>query len=978
MSDTTRSLRDALGRFATGVAIVTAKQADGTPLGMTVNSLSSVSLTPPLVAWCIDQSNPVVNAYLNSPGFVVQVLSTDQAELAWRFAESRTDKFAGIQWSAGWKGLPVLPDALAYFQCLTRQRLPAGDHHILIGEVMEFSCCAGTPLVFCDGSFATLAPAADDQAHQKALRDSEHRFRTLFEQTPSIAVQGYDAHRRVIFWNHASERLYGYAAEEALGQPLERLILPEAMWTPVAELVDGWLAGGPAPPAEELHLKRKDGQTIPVYSNHVIQHNAEGEAELYCLDIDLSALKQAEARLKLTASVFTHTNESIMITDADARIVEVNQAFSDITGYSREEVIGQNPRILHSGKQSRAFYQAMWQQLREQGYWRGELHNRRKSGELYVEMRTINAVHNDQGQLTHYISLSSDVTTQKEYQRQLEHLIYHDPLTGLSNRVMLTDRLQQAMAQTRRRRQQLAVVYIDLDGFQAINERHGSSCGDQVLVTIAQRLQGIMRDGDTLARLGGDEFVAVLNDMGGTYSGSDALFMRLLTTVAEPIAWGEYPLRVSASLGVTYYPQAAPIDADQLLRQADQAMYSAKQTGKNRYRVFDVPQDRNLREYHEMLERLQQALTHNEFVLYYQPKVNLRNGALIGAEALIRWQHPERGLLPPGAFLPILDESDLSVDLGEWVIRTALQQIAAWQAAGLTIPVSVNISARHIQQTDFTQRLAKLLDTYPQVAPEHLELEVLETHALKDTSQVSQIIKDCTALGVHFALDDFGTGYASLTYLKQLPVRLLKVDQSFVRDMLDDANDLAILDGVLSLATAFNRQVIAEGVETGEHAKMLLRLGCDLAQGYSIARPMPAEDMPAWATHWQPESDWVQHIQVQRDDLPVLYAQVEHRTWLRSLNDYLHEQRDQAPQRQSCPSRLQTWLTGRGHSQYGHCSAFAEVLSLDEQINRLEAEILKSHQQGQLTTAQTRLTVLNERCQQLFRQLNRVLEQQSV
>jgi len=972
MSDTTRLLRDALGRFATGVTIVTVKQKDGQPLGMTVNSFTSVSLDPPLVAWCIDQCTPAVNAYLNSPGFVVQVLSADQAELAWRFADNSMDKFAGLSWSAGLKGLPVLADTLACFQCLTHQRIPAGDHHILIGKIIDFIHRPGTPLVFVDGQLTTTM-AADSQQHEHALRASEHRFRTLFEQTPSIAVQGYDAQRRVIFWNQASEILYGYTAEEALGQTLERLILPKALWNQVAELVDGWLAGGPPPPAEQLYLKRKDGSDVPVYSNHVIQYNVDGQAELYCLDIDLRALKKAEARLQLTASVFTHTNESIIITDAESHIVEVNQAFSDITGYTREEVIGQNPRILHSGKQSRAFYQAMWQQLLEQGYWRGELYNRRKSGELYVELRTINAVYNDQGQLTHYISLSSDVTAQKEYQRQLEHLIYHDPLTGLSNRVMLTDRLQQAMVQARRRRQQLAVAYIDLDGFKAINEHHGTAYGDQLLVTIAQRLTGIMREGDTLARLGGDEFVAVFNDLVDAGSSANMLFTRLLTAVAEPLVLDDQTLRVSASLGVTYYPQAEEIDADQLLRQADQAMYSAKQTGKNRYQVFDAPQDRNLREYHEILERLQRALTHNEFVLYYQPKVNLRSGALIGAEALIRWQHPERGLLPPGVFLPIVDENALSVDLGEWVIASALRQITLWQAAGLNLPISVNISARHIQQADFAQRLEQLLHAYPDVAPAQLELEVLETHALKDTAQVSQIIKDCTALGVHFALDDFGTGYASLTYLKQLPVRLLKIDQSFVRDMLDDANDLAILDGVISLATAFGRQVIAEGVETSEHAMMLLRLGCDLAQGYSIARPMAAEDMPAWATHWQPDSAWAHQTSVQRDDLPVLYAQVEHRTWLRGLNDYLHEQRDQVPQRQQHHNHLNVWLNGRGRTRYGHCDAFLDAICLNEQLSQLETEVLNLHQQGQITHAQARLAALDDICQRLFMQINRLL-----
>ncbi len=972
MSDTTRLLRNALGRFATGVTIVTTTRPDGEPLGMTVNSFASVSLDPPLVAWCLDQRTPEFNVYLDSHGFVVQVLSADQAELAWRFADDDVDKFADVSWSVGLNGLPVLADTLACFQCLTRQHLPAGDHHILIGEVMDATHRPGTPLIFVDSQLATPA-TAETQQYQQALRASERRFRTLFEQTPSIAVQGYDAQRRVIFWNQASEKLYGYPAEEALGQTLEQLMLPEALWDPVAELVDRWLAGGSAPPAEELHLKRKDGSDAPVFSNHVIQYNTEGEAELYCLDIDLSALKQAEERLQLTASVFTHTREAIIITDAQGRIIEVNQAFSRISGYARDEVIGKNPRILQSGQHNKMIYVAMWRDLKRRGYWSGELWNRRKNGELYAEMLTINAVYNPHGQVTHYVSLASDITAQKEYQQQLEHLIYHDPLTGLSNRVMLTDRLQQAMAQARRRRQQLAVAYIDLDGFKAINEYYGTACGDQLLITTAERLARIMREGDTLARLGGDEFIFVFNDLTDVDSSSAALFTRLLSAVAEPIVLDEQTVRVSASLGVTYYPQAEEIDADQLLRQADQAMYSAKLTGKNRYQVFDAPQDRSLREYHEILKRLQRALADDEFVLYYQPKVNLRSGALIGAEALIRWQHPERGLLPPGAFLPIVDENALSVDLGEWVIKAALQQIADWQTAGLNLPVSINVSARHIQQPDFTRRLAILLDTYPHVAPEHLELEILETHALKDTAQVSQTIRDCSALGVHFALDDFGTGYASLTYLKQLPVRLLKVDQSFVRDMLDDVNDLAILDGVLSLAAAFGRQVIAEGVETNGHAMMLMRLGCELAQGYSIARPMPARDLPAWATHWQPDPAWAQQVPVRRDDLPVLYAQVEHRAWLRNIDDYLHGRRNDAPLRHHPNSPLKLWLDSKGRDYYGDRSEFHNAISLDDQLTQLETEVLEWYRQGQAANAQAGLETLNGVCQRLFARLNSLL-----
>jgi EAL domain-containing protein (putative c-di-GMP-specific phosphodiesterase class I) len=325
---------------------------------------------------------------------------------------------------------------------------------------------------------------------------------------------------------------------------------------------------------------------------------------------------------------------------------------------------------------------------------------------------------------------------------------------------------------------------------------------------------------------------------------------------ASKVQLSEALVQVSVSIGVTFYPQDQDIDADQLLRQADQAMYQSKLAGKNRYHVFDPVKDSYIRVHHEGLERIRMALLQNEFVLHYQPKVNMRSGKVIGAEALIRWQHPEKGLLAPGIFLPVIEDHVLAVVVGEWVIDMALAQVETWQSAGLDLPVSVNIGARQLQQSNFVQRLQAILAKHPSVSPAKLELEVLETSALADISQVSQVIEDCAQIGVRFALDDFGTGYSSLTYLKRLRVSLLKIDQSFVRDMLVDPDDLAILEGVIGLAAAFKRHVIAEGVESVEHGTALLHLGCDLAQGYGIARPMPAEQMPAWADTWQPDAAW--------------------------------------------------------------------------------------------------------------------------
>ncbi len=406
-----------------------------------------------------------------------------------------------------------------------------------------------------------------------------------------------------------------------------------------------------------------------------------------------------------------------------------------------------------------------------------------------------------------------------------------------------------------RRGQTLALAYLDLDGFKLINDTHGHAVGDELLIALATRMKQALREGDTIARISGDEFVAMLVDLSDT-AASVPLLHRLLAAVGEPVQVGGLSVQVSASLGVTFFPQEQDIEADQLLRQADQAMYQAKVAGKNRYHVFDAAHDSHLRGHHESLERIRLALSNGEFVLYYQPKVNMRSGQVVGVEALIRWQHPQRGLLSPALFLPVIEDDPLAVDVGEWVIDTALTQIELWQAAGLRTSVSVNIGARQLQQHDFVERLRAQLSAHPQVQPDQLELEVLETSALADIAQVSNVIEACAVLGVMFALDDFGTGYSSLTYLKRLRVALLKIDQSFVRDMLDDPDDLAILQGVIGLAAAFKRQVIAEGVETVAHGTMLLQLGCELAQGYGIARPMPADQLPPWVAGWQPDEAW--------------------------------------------------------------------------------------------------------------------------
>ncbi|MBA6328649.1 EAL domain-containing protein [Colwellia sp. MB02u-6] len=562
------------------------------------------------------------------------------------------------------------------------------------------------------------------------------------------------------------------------------------------------------------------------------------------------------AELALAAIVFSHTRESIIITDASTSVIKVNNTFTEVTGYSRQEAVGKNLRFFQSDSQSAEFYTLMWQAVNTKGYWVGTIWSRRKNGEVCPENLTLSAVKNAASEVSHYVALYSDITKlNKTHQSQLQQMAHYDDLTDLPNRTLLAERLNQAILQSNHQHNSLAVAFLDLDDLKTVNDAHGHHVGDELLIIISLRMKEALREGDTLARIGGDEFVLVLTDLEKTEEISKIL-ERLLLAVSEPVIVNDLVLNVSASIGVTQYPQD-DADAEILIRHADQAMYMAKKVGKNCYKLFDSALDDAVNLEQENINNISAALDKGELVLYYQPKVNMSTGEVVGVEALIRWQDPVRGLVPPLDFLPLIENHATSLEIGEWVIDSALSQISQWQSIGVTVPISVNISAYQLQQIDFVARLTTLLAAHPDVSPHLLELEVLETSALNDINYIIATMKSCISLGVQFALDDFGTGYSSLTYLRRLPASQIKIDQSFIRDMLNDPEDLAIVKGVVSLAKAFQLEVIAEGVETIEHGTELLQLGCKLAQGYGIARPMPASEVLVWLDSWKPDSAWL-------------------------------------------------------------------------------------------------------------------------
>jgi diguanylate cyclase (GGDEF)-like protein/PAS domain S-box-containing protein len=594
----------------------------------------------------------------------------------------------------------------------------------------------------------------------------------------------------------------------------------------------------------EGRIRRRSGELrwLHIESQPTLLEN--GDILWDGIQYDITDRRMAEDTLRVTASVFDNSQEAIVITDANNCIIDANPAFTIITGYYRDEVLGKDPKFLSSGRQDAAFYASMWGALRARKAWRGEIWNRRKNGEVYAELLSISAICDPAGNVQRHVAVFSDITYFKEHEAELSQVANYDALTGVPNRRLLADRLRQSIAHAQRSGKMMAVCYIDLDGFKDVNDQYGHETGDRLLMDIADRLQEVLRAGDTLARLGGDEFVVLFNGLTADEECYQVL-ERIMLAIATPTQLGGQKVAVSASIGVTFYP-ADDEDGDTLLRHADQAMYIAKQTGKNRYHLYDAVHDQRVRTMHESRRRILQGLENGEFELYYQPKLELSSNRIVGVEALIRWNHPERGLLQPADFLPVIESSDLECKLGRWVLGAALDQLHEWEKAGVSMEISINISARHLQSPDFVAELKSKLGQYPKLEHGRLQIEVLETAALEDTSQTFEIIRECRDLGVSFALDDFGTGYSSLVYLRRLGADTLKIDQSFVQNMATNEGDRAIVEGVIALAKTFKRETVAEGMEDPALVQKLAQMGCGFGQGYGIAYPMPAGEFLDW------------------------------------------------------------------------------------------------------------------------------------
>jgi diguanylate cyclase (GGDEF)-like protein/PAS domain S-box-containing protein len=794
---------------------------------------------------------------------------------------------------------------------------------------------------------------------EESVRQSEALYRKLFKSNPH-PMWIYDLETlNVLAVNDAAISHYGYSEAEFLSMTIADIWPSEDRPKLINNIqyleVDALHETGFC-----RHIK-KDGTLIDV---EIASNRLEyaGRLTEVMLAHDFTRRKQAEIDLRISAIAF-EAQEGILVTDADSVILRVNHAFTAITGYSAEDVIGRNPRLLSSGQQDTDFYAAMWDSLHNTGSWEGEIWNRRKNGDIYPEHLTITSVKDSRGNVTNYVATLTDVTLKKEADDKIKHMAYYDPLTGLSNRRLMIDRLSQQLAHARRSGDLVAICMLDLDGFKHVNDQLGHKAGDALLVEVAKRLQECVRQSDTVSRFGGDEFSLVLGDV-KKISECEQTIYRIIARLAMPYQIDGNIAHVTASIGATIFPNDGDTP-DLLLRHADQAMYEAKEAGKNCYCLFNPSHHKQQMSNKAMLDKMSKALVDGQFTMFYQPQVDCRLGKVTGVEALIRWNHPILGLLPPSEFMPLLEHDNLIITVGEWVIDEALRQLAEWKKAGIALNISVNVAARQLHQERFVSRLKALLVNYDSDVTNRLIIEIVETTALEDITLVSETIRQCRELNIQFAIDDFGTGFSSLAHLKHLRVSELKIDKSFVFNMLKNPEDLAIVSGVIGLGASFKHEVIAEGVESIDQILMLMDLGCNIMQGYVIARPMTATQLVSWLKEFEPDPLWKLPFSqaTSRDYFELLLAETHHRHWINELTKGHDNSQEDFNSREFLDSkqcRFGHWLYGDGTRQFGKERWFLSIESIHQGIHESALRLCEFQRDGNLLKAADEASYLQE------------------
>ena len=685
------------------------------------------------------------------------------------------------------------------------------------------------------------AAEAQRRVAEAALRASEAKFASVFRICPeSISIS--DAQTGVYLdVNEAYERVFGYTREQVVGRsaielnvwvdPLERDALLRRL--EYQGRVDEF----------ETRVRRADGE-IRIVQMSVEGLSMQGRRWMLVVLRDVTRQRAQEEQLRLAARVFESTAEGILITDPQARIVTANPAFSELTGYAEEDVRGQTPAVLRSGRHDTRFYDEMWDGINHAGRWHGEIWNRTKLGEVRPYLMTITALKDERGVVLNYVGVMRDISTIKQSQQQLEYLANYDALTGLGNRNLFYTRLKVGIEKAQRHKRSLAVVFIDLDNFKVINDTLGHDVGDVLLSEVARRIKTCVRQEDVVCRLGGDEFTVSVED----FHDPEALVMttqRLTEVISQPYRISGHEIFVTASCGISVYPNDGKTMSE-LVKNADTAMYKVKEQGKNGFQFFR--EDMNARAFERLVfvSGLRRALDRNEFRLVYQPQIDLSSGRLRGAECLLRWQHPDMGEVSPGSFIPVAEETGLIVSIGEWVLRQVCGQLPAW---GGTLAgrgrVSINISARQFRQPELVDAIRRAV-TEAGIAPHYLGVEITESALVDDPESAAMTLARLKDMGLSISIDDFGTGYSSLSYLKRFPIDCLKIDRTFVRDIATDPDDAAIVTAVIQMAKSLKLDVIAEGVETEDQLSFLRERGCEAAQGYFFARPLPPEQVASW------------------------------------------------------------------------------------------------------------------------------------
>jgi diguanylate cyclase (GGDEF)-like protein/PAS domain S-box-containing protein len=670
-------------------------------------------------------------------------------------------------------------------------------------------------------------------------------LRTLVAHIPA-GVTMFDKDLKLVFYNKAYQHLLDFPDDlfktgEAHYEDFIRYNALRGEYGPgdSEEHIERWLAEARNGQPLAFERKRPDGTWLD------IRRMPLADGGFVTLYTDITERKNGEERLRLMEKIFITSPTAVMITDSDNRIVTVNPAFTEITGFAPPAVLGEDPRVLASGRHDAEFYRQMWASINETGQWSGEIWDRRVDGSIYpkwLSIHTLVSLRGARRRLSHYVAMFTDITERKQAEARIHHLAHHDPLTGLSNRLTLESRLLQALADARRHERKLAVLFIDLDRFKTINDSLGHQTGDLMLIEVARRLTGRLRLTDIIARLGGDEFVVVVPDLSEAAAAAQVA-QQLIAELGRPIQAERHTLHTSGSIGIAMYPgDGETVEA--LMQNADTAMYHAKEKGRDNFQFFAVEMTAAANERLLVENRLRSALGQREFILHYQPKVNPGDGRICGLEALVRWQHPGHGMIAPDRFIPIAEETGLIVGIGQWVLAEACRDVRRWRSAGHPVRVAVNFSARQLRDPGLLSSITDILlaTDCPAAA---LELEITESALMEDPQEAIATLSELKALGITLALDDFGTGYSSLAYLKLFPLDRLKIDRSFVRDLDSDPNNRSIALSTIALAHSLDLSVTAEGVEQASQRDFIRDHGCDEAQGWFFSRPLPAEAIDA-------------------------------------------------------------------------------------------------------------------------------------